>query len=184
VWFLTEEYWILCKSSEFRTLRTTVGCVMLEGTQLKSASLKQTSTVGKFPRHSQKKRPQPDKHFTSVGNSKSNFIPFLVAQQKWLQRAYLITSVRKQQAPATFKCMQHASRQRYVGSRPREWKARRADDNPGVPRRANSIQQRARAFFPLMRFEWSGATAAQQERISPAIHLLQWPVSVILDNGG
>jgi hypothetical protein len=60
-------------------------------------------------------------------------------------------------------------------------KSKRAGDKPRVPRRADSIQRRARALFPLMRFEWA---PAQQERIPPAIHLLQWPVSVILDNGG
>jgi hypothetical protein len=126
------------------------------------------------------RNPQPGKKFTSVGNSKRNFVPFLVAQRKWLQRAYLITSVRKQQAPATFKCMQHASRRRYVGSRPCEWR----HDNPGVPRRAHSIQQRACPFSADEIWMDSGAAPAQQERISLAIHLLQWPVSVILDNGG
>lgn len=58
-------------------------------------------------------------------------------------------------------------------------KSKRADDNPEVPRRADSIQPRARAFFccRCWDFEWSEAAPAQQ-----ACHIHLHPPASMADS--
>jgi len=58
IWMKSIEYYEI-NSSEFRTLRTTVGCVMLDGTTQISLTHSHGNRAGEFPRHSEKRLPQP-----------------------------------------------------------------------------------------------------------------------------